>query len=297
MTGESRVGGLVGVNAINFYPSNVTASYATGNVSGNNTVGGLAGANSDSVTASYATGSVSGSTIVGGLVGDNSMPFVDRWDEGGPGAVIASYAIGSVSGESIVEGLAGRNPGRIMSSFQDIDTSGQTIGTGEGNASEDSDKTTAQLQSPTGFNGIYGVWNIDLDNADADFTLETGAGDFWDFGTAEQHPALRADIDGDGVAKWQEFGNQGRDPSSAAPPVSPPDTPMPSPTPVFEFGEHINLNTNSDGLIEIYSLEQLNAVRYDLDGNGVPDVAGAEIYALAFPASATDTCNGAMVMN
>ena len=35
------------------------------------------------------------------------MPWVDRWDEGGPGTVIASYAAGFVSGESSVGGLAG----------------------------------------------------------------------------------------------------------------------------------------------------------------------------------------------
>ena len=91
-----------------------------------------------------------------------------------------------MSGEGIVVGLAGRNPGRIMASFWDIETSGQIFGVGEGNPPEESGKTTAELQSPTGFNDIYGVWNIDLDNADGDFTLETGAGDFWDFGTREQ---------------------------------------------------------------------------------------------------------------
>ena len=36
----------------------------------------------------------------------------------------------------------------------------------------------------------------------------TGAEDYWDFGTSSQYPALKADIDGNGTATWQEFGRQ-----------------------------------------------------------------------------------------
>ena len=32
-------------------------------------------------------------------------------------------------------------------------------------------------------------------------------------------------------------------------------------------------DTDDDGLIEISTLEQLDAVRYDLDGDGVPDLS------------------------
>ena len=38
-----------------------------------------------------------------------------------------------------------------------------------------------------------------------------------------------------------------------------------------------------DGLIEVGSLDQLNAVRYDLDGNGQPPNDNAAAYAAAFP--------------
>lgn len=52
-------------------------------------------------------------------------------------------------------------------------------------------------------------------------------------------------------------------------------------------------DTDGDGLIEIEYLEQLNAVRYDLDGNGVPDLerdgepnhSSIEAYNAAFPVS------------
>ena len=292
VAGPSRVGGLVGVNAAGNYPSNVTASYATGDVSGHEAAGGIAGANSGSIIASFATGSVSGSVVVGGLVGDNSMPWVDRWDEGGAGTVIASYAAAFVSGETSVGGLAGRNPGRLILSFWDIDVSGQSNGTGDGNVPTNSGKTTAELQSPAGFTGVFSAWNIDLDNADGDYTLETGAGDFWDFGTSQQYPVLKAEFDGDGVATWQEFGEQGREPSSTAPSAAPPDTPAPVTTPVATVPASQSLDTDSDGLIEVSNLEQLNAVRFDLDGNGIPDGAGDKAYASAFPAAETNPCSG-----
>ena len=45
-----------------------------------------------------------------------------------------------------------------------------------------------------------------------------------------------------------------------------------------------NYDTDGDGLIEIDSLAQLNAVRWDLDGNGAADRASNDAnYAAAFP--------------
>ena len=55
---------------------------------------------------------------------------------------------------------------------------------------------------------------------------------------------------------------------------------------------------DGDGLIEIEYLEQLDAVRFDLDGDGKADHdSGAAAYAVAFPTSATEAvcdnnCNG-----
>jgi hypothetical protein len=94
------VGGLEGYN----YAGEVQNSYATGNVSGYKSVGGLVGFNNgDSygdrgayIANSYATGSVSGSYGVGGLLG-----------EGFGSGITKSYATGSVSGLSAVGGLVG----------------------------------------------------------------------------------------------------------------------------------------------------------------------------------------------
>ena len=293
VSGGSSVGGLVGVNLASFYPSTITASYAEGKVSGDSVVGGLTGGNSGAVTASYASGDVFGSSKVGGLIGDNSMPWASRWDEGGVGTVIASYASGGVSGRSAVGGVAGDNPGRIISTFWDKWKAAHVTGVGKGHGADAQGRTTIELQSPMGFTGTYGVWNIDLDNADGDFTMSTGAGDFWDFGTSDQYPALKADIDGDGQATWQEFGRQGRDQAPVTATAAPTETVMPTPVPAISVASSAGFDTDSDGLIEVSNLEQLNAIRYDLDGDGRPDASGSQIYALAFPSgSANAVCGG-----
>ena len=255
---DNYVGGLVGENS-----AAITASYATGSVSGgNSSVGGLVGYNSAAaaITASYATGSVSGNSSVGGLVGYNSG-----------GAITASYATGSVSGNSGVGGLVGYNSGgAITDSYWNTDIFGAGTG-GEG-------RTTAQLQSPTEYTGIYRDWNADLDNADGDDDDATGADDFWDFGTSSQYPALKADIDGDGAATAAEFGSQHG------------DAPAPRPL-VFIEGANGEYDADGDRLIEISNLEQLNAVRYDLsDGNGRPDDSDdARAYRAAFPTPAGES--------
>ena len=178
---DEAIGGLVGENR-----GPVVASYAAVEVAGGDDVGGLIGANRASVTASYATGRVAGGDGVGGLVGSNG------------GTVTASYATGSVAGEADAGGLVGSNesngsPGAVSVSYWDTTTSRRVTGV-EG-------RTTAQLQAPTDYAGIYVSWNVDPDGDGA-------ANDLWDFGTASQYPALKANFDGAGAASWQEFGYQ-----------------------------------------------------------------------------------------
>jgi hypothetical protein len=89
----SYVGGLIGLTL-----GNVLDSYATGDVTGNQSVGGLIGkAYRAEVRGSYATGEVDGGEMVGGLIGAT---------EGG--TVIGSYATGNVTGRNEVGGLVGR---------------------------------------------------------------------------------------------------------------------------------------------------------------------------------------------
>ena len=170
--GGTDTGGLVGSNGLV-----IAACSVTGVVRGSHNVGGLVGSNfSGRVIASYSTASVADGLNTGGLVGSNFS-----------GTIIASYSIGSVSdyngasSSADVGGLVGSNfadRGTTRDSYWDTQTSGQAESAGgEG-------KTTSELQSPTGYTGIYENWNLDLD--------EDGVGDdLWDFGDASQYPRLR----------------------------------------------------------------------------------------------------------
>ena len=183
VTGKENVGGLVGINRSD---GEIDASYASSHVSGEEDVGGLVGDNRGKITAGYATGRVSGIEGVGGLVGNNQSD----------GEIDASYATGLVAGQTDVGGLVGKNEGTITDSYWDERTSGHMSG------SFGQDKTTAQLQTPTGSSGIYQNWNLDLDGDSVND---------WHFGTSSQYPVLAVDTNGAGGATWQEFGYQLRE--------------------------------------------------------------------------------------
>ncbi len=186
MTGEDYVGGLVAEGA-----GDIRSSYVTGRVSGDNTVGGLVGRNAGTVTASYATARVAADDLAGGLAGSNDD---DAWiragyatrrvsgdDSGGlvglnDGTVAASYATGRVLGSSDVGGLAGDGSGAFRASYWDREASGVRVGLGADDLDDDgwleagesptsgvAGLSTAALQGPTGYGGIYATWNLDLD--------------------------------------------------------------------------------------------------------------------------------------
>ena len=149
--------------------------------------GGLAGFNDGAIRASYATATVSadpgvGVVITGGLVG---------WNDSG--RIIASYAAGVVpsSGSTTIPGgFVGYsvNIGQVITdSYCDLSVSVAEwcLGTiaHDGDAVTVPGKTTAQLQSPTGYKGIYRRWNLDLDGDSApDYP--------WNFGASDQYPTL-----------------------------------------------------------------------------------------------------------
>ena len=265
---SSGAGGLVGENA-----GTIAASYAIGDVSGNTAVGGLVGANAgDKLIANYATGAVSGSANVGGLVGRNALGS----------SITSSYARGAVSGAESIGGLIGENaePDLAASNYWDIETSGQAHGVGFGYGLEAGGKTTAELQESNGYAGDFASWNTDVDNADADGNEATGVDDPWDFGTPAQYPALKVDFDADNLATWEEFGAQPRDrpEGMAVKPAMATPTSTPSATPMRDY------DADDDGLIEVSTLDQLNAIRFDLNGDGQADNSRHEAeYAIGFP--------------
>ena len=202
VSGEAQVGGLVG-----YGNGRIEASYATGPVWGTINVGGLGGFSGGPITTSYATGPVSGKVQVGGLVGDGNGgiaasyatgPVSGTTNVGGlvgasGGPITTSYATGPVSGEVQVGGLVGLSPsGEIHASYWDTTTSGQATGSnGQG-------QTTTQLQTPTGYTGLYADWNVDLDG-------DGTADDPWHLGLTDEYPVLK------GTGDWKDFGHQIRE--------------------------------------------------------------------------------------
>ena len=114
VSGEDNVGGLVGDGGYSF----ISASYATGIVSGDSSVGGLVGHGSN-ISSSYAIGNVTGqSSSVGGLVGFGR-------------AISDSYATGNVTSQgNLVGGLVGSGGGIISDSYAtgDVTSQGKRIG-------------------------------------------------------------------------------------------------------------------------------------------------------------------------
>ena len=244
VTGSSTpiiAGGLVGFAGSSSVISN---SYSRASVSAlrdfpdagmGSEVGGLVGHNDGTIIAAYSTGKVSSNGraygihpahAAGGLVGDNQ------------GSIKASYSIGALSGRLWRNGLVGRNGGSVTASYWDTQTSGRSSSAGGRG------RTTAELQGPTGYTGIYAAWNVDLDG-------DGNKDDSWEFGTSEQYPVLK-DL---GAAK-QRLG--------AATQVS----------------KRIDYDADDDGLIEIANLDQLQALSRDMNGKGRPsDFA----YSIAYP--------------
>ena len=235
------VGGLAGTVASG---AQLAASYATGDVSttaaaDDSSLGGLTGRISATVTvvrATYATGTVTagggGTNNVGGLVGvlNSASPTAAN--------IHSSYAIGAVdatgSGTNYEGGLVGdRVAGLVTASHWDADTTGQSSSDGG------TTQTTAALQGPTGYAGIYSAWNIDLDNADTDDDLATGGDDPWHFGGSSQYPVLQ----------------HNRGPLDIARQLTPAPTPA-------------DYDLDNDNLIDVVNLAQLNAIRHDLNGDG-----------------------------
>ena len=234
-SGASIVGGLVG----RANDSRITASYATGDIPtslspsgglGLNLVGGLVGATvRTDIIASYATGNIEGSDILGGIIGINAASEVKSSYYTGrittlPNPLIADPFVGGVIG---IDATGAFPSGTYIATYWDTERSmlADGIGFELPRQTAPEGKTTAELQAPTGYTGIYAAWRTDLDNADGDNDPATGIDDFWDFGTSGQYPALKADMDGDGTATAKEFGDQDRSPAPLPPIVAPEPTP------------------------------------------------------------------------
>ena len=246
VTGEQIVGGLAGYNG-----GLIALSHSSADVIGS-TGGGLVGWNRGEIRATYATGDVTGSAgVVGGLVGAHFGGYLQ-----------ASYATGTVDtpyesdiAEKLYGGLTGRDfRNRVVDSYWDTEASGQSISpSGQG-------KTTAELQTPAGYSGIYADWNLDLDNADGDNDDGTGPDDPWDFGSASDYPALNTVVAS--VIENVRLPNRSLGAGTA----------------------NVDYDADDDGLIDVDSLAKLNGLRWDLNGNGAADDSANNVdYQAAYP--------------
>ena len=236
-------------------------------VHGQNFAGPLVGLNEGTVTTSWSSGAVRGAQFVGGLVGYNNTNSADK-----PSTIIASWSRAAVHATSSTNayagGLTGSNSGftggtaRIIASYS---TGAVTAGTNNNRAglsatsgtssitasywdsstsgvADDADTNPPEGKTTADLKGETGYTGIYADwNVDVDGT--TGNDDPWDFGGTGDYPALK-------------YG--GMDPAQ-------------------QRGDYDN---DDDGLIDVATLAQLDAIRYDLNGNGD---SGHVVYAKAFP--------------
>ena len=178
--GSSDTGILIG----HMNRGNLVACYTSGKVRGGGQTGGLvgySGFNGGAINSSYSTAYVRGGQYVGGLVGFGTN-----------GSITNSYSTGRVDGSSDVGGLLGRSHANHTqsASYWDTSASGRSNGIGTvstgalpGSSAGVTGKTTRELQTPTGYNGIYANWNTNLDGV-------TGNDDPWTFGSKTQYPML-----------------------------------------------------------------------------------------------------------
>ena len=262
-------GGLVGSNS-----GSIATSYATGAITvnaggatnGNTLAGGLVGHNAlaGAVQASFAEVTVAAShsrtaAIAGGLAGQND------------GRIQASYAAGAVAATGVSRftkagGLAGNNGGTITASYargRVTATGGGTVAGGlvggalrNGTASASYwDTTTSGQTASAGGTGQTssalqnpGGYNYSGIYAGWNLNLDgvTGGDNPWYFRGDNQYPILA-------------YGAMGE-------------------FPLWDY------DTDNDRLLEVNNLAQLNALRWDLNTDGVVDAAADQAnYTAAFP--------------
>ena len=301
VTGGDGAGGLVGDNG-----GTITASYTQGAVAGGKT-GGLVGSNSGTITASYASGPVTATTsVVGGLVGS------------GMGTATVSYWDTETSGQSGSAAGTGQTTSALQtpSGYTDVYASWDVDLDGDGSGDDpwDFGSTTRYPALRVDFDGdgtaSWAEFGDQRSNrppafAEGEATTRTVV-ENTAAGEAVGTPVTATDADGD-VVTYALGGADAAafalDPTSgqvrtlaaldyetrteyaltveASDPHDSRATIAVTIT-VTEFNG--DYDAHDDGLIDVATLAQLNAMRWDLDGDGASSEGG---YAAAFPDAAT----------
>ncbi|MFO7775667.1 MAG: PASTA domain-containing protein [Candidatus Hydrogenedentota bacterium] len=146
VTGQRSVGGLAGLNL-----GSIEGSFANGAVAGVQFIGGLVGSNDGLIEESSARAVVEGGSGAGGLVGDQVE-----------GTISESYALGAVTGELQVGGLVGWNTqGSISNTYATGAVTGESqvgglLGRNEGGAVSKSYATGA-VEGESQIGGLVGT--------------------------------------------------------------------------------------------------------------------------------------------
>ena len=261
-----NTGSLVGENS-----ADIRNSYSTGQVSSGRNTGGLVGTNVEggNISNSYSTVRITAGSFNGGLVGFNAVPIHNSYgagqitagtrgglvgyNQGSDARISNSYSIGE--GNDLI-GFELFNPPEPSNSYWD-----GTIGLASSTYGGTSQSTVA-LQSTTSTTGIYQNWSEDN----------------WDFGTDKQYPAVKyAEFTVSGhktcgtsqqpacgslLPRQKDRAFTGRDwkdlPGGAANVCSDDD-----------------IDKDDDSLIEVCYLEDLDAMRHVLNGEGYKSTSGA----------------------
>jgi hypothetical protein len=160
VAGAYIVGGLVGGNN-----GIVSDSYCTGNVAGDDCVGGTIGYNwNGSVSNSYSAGSVAGENDVGGLIGING------------GALTNCHSSSSITGWDSAGGLAGTNKGNLANSYSSGSVTayysvGSLVGTNEGSLSN-----SYSSGSVTGWYSVGGLVGVSLETLSNSYSVASVTG-------------------------------------------------------------------------------------------------------------------------
>jgi len=147
------VGSLVGQN----YNGSITTSYSTGSVTGDSRIGGLVGDNGGNITTSYSTGSVTGDFWIGGLVAENLFDNITTSYSTGVVNGIGHH-VGGLVGDN--------QDGSITASLWDIETSGHTTSAGgTGKTTAEMQTASTFLEAGWDFvdetaNGTEDIWWI-----------------------------------------------------------------------------------------------------------------------------------------
>jgi hypothetical protein len=160
VAGGYVVGGLVGGNN-----GIVSDCYCSGNVAGDDCVGGTIGHNwNGSVSNSYSAGSVAGKSDVGGLVGIND------------GALTNCHSSSGITGWESAGGLAGTNKGSVANSYSSgIVTAWYSVGSLVG-INEGSLSNSYSIGNVTGWYSVGGLVGVNSETLSNSYSMASVTG-------------------------------------------------------------------------------------------------------------------------